>query len=106
MTSWSLSMPQHVVSNAPQSTRILRALLVPEIGFDRPLERDQQGVAVTVLGLAGRHPDPALADAVFLNVVLLDALEADADVARQHVGIIIGAVRIVRETVGRRVGHG
>src|SRR5262245_1007706 len=106
MTSWSLSMLQHVGSNGPQSTRILRALFFPEIGLDRSLQRDQQGVAIAVFGLAGRHPDPALADAVFLDIVLLDALEADADLARQHVGIIVGAVRIVGEAVGRRVGHG
>src|SRR5262249_16754286 len=106
MTSWSLSLLQHLGSNAPQSTRILSALLVPEIGLDRPLECDQQRVPMAVLGLARRHPDPPFADAVFLDVVLLDAFEADADVACQHVGIIIGAVRIVGETVGRRVGHG
>src|SRR5215470_2484750 len=106
MTSWSVSMLQHVGSNVPQSTRILRALLLPKISLDRPSERDQQRVPVAVLGLAGRYPDPALADAIFLDIVLLDTLEADADITGQHVGIIVGAVRIVGETVGWRVGHG
>src|SRR5262249_21697277 len=112
MTSWSFSMLEDVGSSAPLATRIVLGspaalgALIPEIGLDRPFEGDQQRVPEAVLGLAGGHPDPALADAVFLDVVFLDALEADADIARQHVGIIIGAVRIVGETVGRRVGHG
>src|SRR5262245_43394279 len=63
MTSWSVSIAQHVGATGLQSTRILGALFGPEIGLDRPLERDQQRVPVAVLGLAGRHPDPALADA-------------------------------------------
>src|SRR5262247_3798575 len=41
MTSWSVSMLQHVGLNGPQSTRILRALFFPEIGLDRSLQRDQ-----------------------------------------------------------------
>src|SRR5215468_3849749 len=99
-------MPQHLRSNAPYSTRFLRAFVVLEIGLDRAFELDQKGVAVAVPGLAGGHPDPALADAVFLDIGLFDALEADADVARERVGVIVGAVRIVGEAVGWCVGHG
>src|SRR5215468_10195401 len=63
----SRSIPQHLRSNAPYSTRFLRVLVVLEIGLDRTFELDQKRVAVSVPGLAGRHPDPALADAVFLD---------------------------------------
>src|SRR5215510_267826 len=104
LTVWSVSMLQHLGSNARHSTRKLSVLL--EIRFHRPFQRDQEGVAVAVPGLAGRYPDPALADAVFLNIGLFDALEADADIARQRIGVIVGAVRVVGEAVRRRVGHG
>src|SRR5438094_8771420 len=70
VTSWSVSMLQHVRSDSAQSTRNLGALGLPEISFDRPLERDQQRVPIAVLGLAGPHPDPARADAVLFDVVL------------------------------------
>src|SRR6266545_1186968 len=106
MTVWSVSMLQHLGSNSPHSTRILRIRLVLEIGLDRPFERDQEGVAVAVPGFASRHADPALADAVFLDIGLFGALEADADLARQRVGVIVGAVRVVGETVGWCVRHG
>src|SRR5690242_11228998 len=106
MMAWSFSIQQHVGPDAPQSTRKLGVLLLLEIGLHRPGELDQEGVAVAVLGLAGRHPDPALADAVFLDVGLFDPFKADADIAGEHIGVIVGAVRIVREAVGWCVGHG
>src|SRR5450432_660367 len=84
--------------------------LVAEIRFHRSMHLDRQGVAVAILGVARRDPHPALADAILLDVGLLDALEANADIARQHVGIVIGAFRIARKTVrqlvGQLVGHG
>src|SRR6266700_1550727 len=90
-TGWSVSIPQHVRSKAPHATRILRARLVLEIGLDRPFELDQEGAPMAVPGLAGRHPDPALADAVFLDIGLFGTLEADADLARRRIGVIVGA---------------
>src|SRR5262245_45549075 len=78
---------------------------IAEIGLDGPVQLDRQRIAVAVLGLAGGHPDPAFADAILFDIGLLDALEADADVAFQHGGVVIGAVRIVGEAVGRCVGH-
>src|SRR6186713_2676827 len=71
--------------------------LVAEIRLDRAVHLDRQRVAVAVLGIAGGDADPALADAVFLDIGLLDALEANADVAREDFGIVIRAVRIDRE---------
>src|ERR1700682_6641199 len=67
---------------------------------------DRQGVAVAILGVACRDPHPALTDAILLDVGLLDALEANGDIARQHVGIVIRAFRIARKTVRQLVGHG
>src|ERR1700733_8417804 len=81
-----------------------------EIRLDRAGELDGQRIAVAVLGLAGRDADPAFADAIFLDVGLLDALEADADVALERLDVVIRAARIVRQAVGwgvgRGVGHG
>src|SRR5215212_4653528 len=77
--------------------------LVPEIRLDWAVHLDGQRVAVAVLGVAGGDTHPALADAVLLDIGLLDALETDADVAREDVGVVIRAVRIDRETVGELV---
>src|SRR5579872_1789469 len=60
---------------------------------------DGQRVAVAILGVAGGDPNPALADAIFLDIGFLDALEANADVARQDRLIVIGALRIDGEAV-------
>src|SRR5262245_8275316 len=49
--------------------------LVAEIRFDRAVHLDGQGIAVTVLGIACGHAHPAFADAVFLDIGFLDALE-------------------------------
>src|SRR6185437_1711645 len=77
--------------------------LVLEIGFDRAGQLDGQRTAVAVLGGARLYADPAFADAVLFDVVLLGALEADADVALQRLGVEPGAGRIDREAVGRGV---
>src|SRR6202035_6201057 len=47
--------------------------------------------------------DPALADAIFLDIGFLDALEANADIARKHRLIVVGAFRIGRQTIGQLV---
>ena len=79
--------------------------LVLEVRLHRALELDRQRVAVAVLGVARRHADPALAHAIFLDIGLLGALEADADAALQQGGVVVGAVRVVRQAVGRGIGH-
>src|SRR5260370_36924028 len=83
-----------------------RLSLVAEIRLDRAVNLDGQRIAVAVLGIPGGDAHPALADAIFLDIGLLDALEANADVARQHLLIVIGALRIGRQTVGQLVAHG
>jgi hypothetical protein len=81
--------------------------LILEIRLDFPGELDRQWIAKPVLGIAGGDPDPSLALAIFLDIGLLDAFEADADVARQRFLVKIGAARVAAEPVGRRVGrHG
>src|ERR1700709_721153 len=75
--------------------------LVSEIRFHRAVYPDGERDVVAILGRARGDANPALADAIFLYVGLLDALEADADITRKHRFIVIGAFRIGRETVGQ-----
>src|SRR5580700_2165603 len=77
-----------------------------EIRLDRAGKLDGQRVAVTVLALAGLDADPALADAIFGDVGLLDALEAHADVALEQLLVVVRAAWVGGETVGQGVvGH-
>src|SRR6185312_4553334 len=78
-------------------------LLIPKIRLDRAVHLDRQRIAETVLGIACGHAHPALADAIFLDIGLLDALEADAHVAREHLLVVVGAARIDREPVRQLV---
>src|ERR1700733_3765687 len=64
---------------------------------------DGERIAVAILGGACGHAHPALADAILLDVGLLDALEADADIAREHVGVVVGTLGIGRKTVGQLI---
>src|SRR6201996_4057374 len=64
-----------------------------------------QRVAVAVLGIAGGNADPAFADAIFLDIGLLDALEANADIAREDFLVVKRAARIGRQPVGQLVAH-
>ena len=61
---------------------------------------DGQRIAKAVLGVAGGHAHPALADAIFLDIGLLDALEADADADGE---VEFGALAEV--VVERELGH-
>src|SRR6476469_7657794 len=79
------------------------SLLIPEIRLDGPVHLDGQRIAVAVLGIPGGHAHPALADAIFLDIGLLDALEADTDVARQYLCVVRLAARIDTEPVGKLV---
>src|SRR5690606_6327118 len=74
--------------------------------LDLALEPDRQRLAATVERLARRDPDPALADAVLLDIAALHALEADADAAVERGLVVMRAARVVGQAVGRGVGFG
>src|SRR5580692_2694147 len=76
-----------------------------EIRLDRAGKLDGQRIAVAVLALAGLDADPAFADAIFGDVGFLDALEAHADVALEHLLIVVGAARVGRKAIGQGVSH-
>src|SRR5262249_58339303 len=52
------------------------------------------------------EPHPSLADAVFLNVVSLHALEAHPNTALEQGSVVVGARRVGGQSVGGSVGHG
>src|ERR1700722_15839667 len=70
---------------APRNDELLG--FIPKIRLDRTLNLQRQRIAVAILGVAGGHAHPAFADAILLDVGFLDALEANADVAREHIGV-------------------
>src|SRR6266481_5138263 len=79
--------------------------LVAEIRLHGAVHLDGERVAVAILGVAGGHADPAFADAIFLDIGFFRALEADADIPRQDLGVVIGTVRIDRQAVRQLVSH-
>src|SRR6516165_7968034 len=89
----------------PAMTTDSGLFLIPKIRLDRPVNFDSQLVAVAVFGAAGGDADPALADAIFLDIGLLDALETDADIARQDLRVVVRAVRIDRQAVRQLLVH-
>src|ERR1700722_5622415 len=95
------------VANAPRNDELsrLRLGLVAKIRLDRAVHLDGQRVAITIFRVARGNADPALAHAIFFDIGFLDALESDADVARQNIGVVIRALRIGRETVWQSIGH-
>src|SRR5690349_19219332 len=78
-----------------------RGALEPRL--DGAGELDGQRLALAVDLLAERDADPAFGDRIFLDVVPLDPLEADADAALEHLALEVRAVRIDREAVGRSI---
>src|SRR5262245_33584638 len=90
-------------------TKTVRARLsllpIPEIRLDRAVHLDGERVAVAVFCVAGGYANPAFADAIFLDIGLLLALEADADIARQNLGVVVGAARIDRQPVRQLLVH-
>src|SRR5690606_32954967 len=81
-------------------------LFALDVGLHRALQLDRQGLAAAVDAVADGQPDPAFGDAVFLDIGLVLALEADADSFRQQVGVVERAVGIDGQAVGKGVGHG
>ena len=74
--------------------------------LDLALQRDQEGAAFAVQGFAGGHLHPAFADAVFLHIKALFAVEHDADVVLEHGGDVVRAARVNAQAVGQGGGLG
>src|SRR5207253_925718 len=55
--------------------------------------------------LTSRHTNPAFADAIFLDVRLLYAVEPDSYATLKKLLVVMRAFRIDAETVGEYVGH-
>src|SRR5208337_4384594 len=85
--------------------RLRVRLDIAEIRLDRTLRLQCQRITAAVQGLSDGHADPALADAVFLDIGLLDTLEPNADATAQHGLVIERAGGVVGQAVGRHVGH-
>ena len=79
--------------------------LVAEVGLDFALQLEGHGPAVAGHGVADGQPHPFLADAVFLDVGALHALEANADSPLEQSLIVVWALGIGGEAVGRCVAH-
>src|SRR5437763_15337740 len=87
-----------------KESRLLLLVLVK--CFDRSSELDRQWIAKAILGLADFGADPAFADAVLADICLFDALEANANVVLERLGVVIGATRVVGQPIGRRIVRG
>src|SRR4051812_26774695 len=79
---------------------------VEQKGLDLAVELDRERAAMPVHRPPGLDADPAFGDAIFLDVVALAALEADADAPAQQLGVEPRAARIEGQAVGKRIGHG
>ena len=64
-----------------------------EIGLDLALELRRQD-AGAVDRLSDGDPDPSFADAIFLDIGLLDAVETNADATLEKLGVVEEALRI------------
>jgi len=75
---------------------------LPVKHFHAALQFDQQRMSFAIQRLAGGHLDPAFADAIFLDVVALLAIDANADTALDQRGIVKRAARVDGEAIGKR----
>src|SRR4051812_16312059 len=71
-----------------------RRLGLAQVGLDQPLQLHRDRLAAAVDRFADGQPHPAFADAVFLDIGLLDSLEADADATGEQLLVVEGAGRI------------
>lgn len=85
--------------------RSSRVAVLAQEGLDLALESQHERAAAAVNRLSSSDAEPALADAILFDVGLLGPVEADADAARQKVGIVERALRVHREPVGEFLGH-
>src|ERR1700693_475200 len=82
-----------------------RPLIGLEIWLDQAAQLDRKRDAVPVQSLADGKSHPSLADAVFLHRGLLNTIEAHSHTLLEDRSVIVWAFRVVRQTVGRCLGH-
>ncbi len=76
------------------------AYSVFEKGFYDPFAGDRQRLASTVDRVSNRRANPTLGNAIFLDVVILDAVQPDSDVTSQNRLVVITATRIDAQSIG------
>src|SRR6185503_20069261 len=77
-----------------------------QIRLNLALEQQRLRIALAVHRDAGDDADPALADAILPHIGLLDSVEPDADAALQQSLVVVRALRVLAQAIGKRVGHG
>jgi len=75
---------------------------LPVIRLNHALKLDRQRHSTSIAGFSCGHFYPAFADAVFLDVGAFIAVEADADVVLEDVGVVMLAARVGAEVIGQR----
>src|SRR5882672_551643 len=83
-------------------------LFLLQVRLDLALELDGERIALAVDGLADGDADPAFAEAIFLDVGLLLAVELDADALGKQRLVVVRALGVGGKPVGeggRGVGH-
>lgn len=68
--------------------------------FDNTLASDRQRPATTIQRLADGCANPALRDAVFLDIGVFDTIEANPDATRENRLVVMTARRVRAEAVG------
>ena len=69
------------------------------------MELDQQRIPVTINPFSRSHANPAFADAILLDILLLRAVKSDPHVAFKNRFVIVRAFRIDAEAVWKFVWH-
>ena len=69
------------------------------VSLNLTLQLDQHGIAKTVFRLWRRNLHPALADAVFLNIIAFFAVQADADVVLKTLFVEVRAAWVAGKVV-------
>src|SRR5690606_38265691 len=84
----------------PLSGRVRVLSRILQVGFDFALDLHRDRPPAAIQRLADGDPDPAFADAIFLDRGSLLAIEADTDAAGEKVGVVKGTPGIDRKPVG------
>src|SRR4051812_38609262 len=92
-----------LVISRTSTMRTGMSALTAKIRLNTAADLDRQRIAVTILRGARSYSYPAFTDAILLDVVFLDSLETNADVAREHFRIIVRTSRVGGETVGKLI---